>query len=533
MRPIRPVRLLTGSLLVEAAPLAEGFSKVYRGVEVALALGRHDHRRPPDATPYRVAPTLVPSSVLRRVIVREWDPTTEDEPWAQALFEKATLTRRRMSKTPAPELLHTLGLGDKLLASVEEYLCGATLDVVLRRLRAHGLQMPIPIALAIGHGLLPLWTAATSAPTQIRFLLDPSQVILEATGAIRALPDYAEERARQFVGAAVAVLRAPVSYSPPELILGEQPGLRGGMFTLGLLLYEMIAGAHPVASADTTMFQILSRMAREDVPPLSERRRAVHASVAEVVHRCLARDPVHRFASWRELHEVLAGVRALFPVTGDIEIAEYLRSLLPVPITGEIEIDLEHDAWTTMISSGYHPVSLPEALADEVVTRAPRRAPEIHPDAVYVGVDTRPMFVVSEGLLVDARPVTSAELERFRIVTGMPKQTGPTAVTTAFEDEPCTFVSVELAEAYARWAGKRLPTDAEWDASLEALGAARLGIGEVWEWTSTSHPKGGRVVRGGRWRDQATVPARPENRSFETSSAADVGFRCVVSTRPT
>ncbi len=155
---------------------------------------------------------------------------------------------------------------------------------------------------------------------------------------------------------------------------------------------------------------------------------------------------------------------------------------------------------------------------------------------------------------IDRLPVTNAAFAEFIEATGAEpplywERDGGDWVATAMgrraaiaPDHPVVHVSCDQAEAFARWSGKRLPTEFEWEAAQARLD----GLGQAWEWTSSEfrgYPGFAafpyreysevffgdeyRVLRGSSWATHPNV-VRPSFRNWDLPQRRQIfsGLRC-------
>jgi eukaryotic-like serine/threonine-protein kinase len=139
--------------------------------------------------------------------------------------------------------------------------------------------------------------------------IKPANLMLTPDDTVK-VTDFGTAKILQFgtVQQTTHVMGTP-SYMSPEQVKGKPIDGRTDIFSLGVVLYEMLTGEKPFPgqSITTVIYKIVNE---EPIPP-RQLNPSIHPGLNEIVMRALAKDPDARYQSCREMLEDLRNYRAL------------------------------------------------------------------------------------------------------------------------------------------------------------------------------------------------------------------------------
>lgn len=175
---------------------------------------------------------------------------------------------------------------------IMELVDGGSLDQTLR-------QMPVLPVNEVLNIALDLADALTRAHRLniIHRDIKPGNVLLAKDGMLR-LTDFGIARVIGSNITEVGSVLGTVAYIAPEVLQGRQADARSDIWSMGLMLFEMLIGEHPF-KAQQESGGLIYAILNEPLPDLEALRADVPDALIDVINRMVARDPAERIPRMR------------------------------------------------------------------------------------------------------------------------------------------------------------------------------------------------------------------------------------------
>jgi tetratricopeptide (TPR) repeat protein/predicted Ser/Thr protein kinase len=221
------------------------------------------------------------------------------EDWVMERFKREI---HLSSLVTHPNVLRVFDLGEfeGLKFLTMQYVEGDTLDGLMRREK----RLPVDWSIALFRQLCGALGAAHAKGILHRDL-KPQNVLVDKDRTAY-LTDFGLATASTLspMTQAGAIMGTP-HYMSPEQVKGLPLDGRSDLFSLGVMLYEMLAGARPYAG--DSVYDLMLARVRDTARPVRELNADVPAWLQQVVDRCLAVEPAERY---QDAAEILADLDA-------------------------------------------------------------------------------------------------------------------------------------------------------------------------------------------------------------------------------
>ena len=209
-----------------------------------------------------------------------------------------------------------------------EFVEGKTLTEVWNRCAVKGVGFPVGLSLFAASELCAGLGYAHRAG-DLRLVhrdVSPSNVMLSYTGSLKLI-DFGLAKWRSKVAETqTGVNWGKVSYMSPEQYLGRAIDHRSDLFSVGLILWELLTGRQLFPSPE-------SRSTDFEIPPPSRFNQHISPELDATVLRAVADDPAERFQSGEQM---AAALLAHVPrEAGKLALSEFVRSLFETDARSE------------------------------------------------------------------------------------------------------------------------------------------------------------------------------------------------------
>ena len=355
--------------------------------------------------------------------------------------------------------------------------------------------------------------------------IKPGNIMIDKHGIVY-LVDFGIARSMDTSTSTMVGIGTP-AYMSPELVKEQDPSPQSDIYSLGIVLYEMLTGGDRPFIGDratitgSTGKKVRWEQVRLEPEPPSTCNKEISEEMDAVVMRCLEKEPSQRYASSSAFLEHLKHPDSAPPVSAVKQKAETTQKVAGKSGTPAWQ---RWYLWAGLAAAAVvlfmrqiPPPPLEISTPSPVVISAPPTViPTSTPENTHTsGADGMEMVLVPAGTFLmgeendpdafdDEKPEREVYLDAFwidktEVTNGMYEQCVDASVCLSqkkfahnaatgsnhfndpqYNSYPAVYVNWEDGYTYCSWVGRRLPTEAEWEK------AARGTNGYKYPWGNSS-----------------------------------------------